>query len=170
MTYLEFESLVARAHAPVIIDLWAPWCGPCKAMKPHFDALATDYGDRASVVAINADESPEVAARLQISVIPTVVVFRGGREVARRMGAQSESDLRGLFEAAVEGREIPKLTNRTRFLRIAAAALLAGLAGETDPSWPMWVAAGGFFFAAIHDRCPIMQAIRARFRRQPAET
>lgn len=168
MNIEQFRGLVAESQQPVILDIWAPWCGPCKAMKPHFDQLSGEFSDSARVVAINADESPEVARELGIASIPTVLVYRGGTEVARRIGAQSAGDLRNLFEAAVAGRSIPRLTNRTRFLRIAAAALFAGLAGELDPSWPMWIAAAGMFMLAVHDRCPLLQMLRGRMGRAEA--
>ncbi len=165
MTLTEFDTIVADQDRPTILDIWAPWCGPCKMMKPHFDALAEEYGDRARVVAVNADESPEIAKQLKIFSIPTVVVYRGGQEVARRKGAQNESDLRALFEAVATGRDVPAMSNRTRFFRIAVAALAAGLAGRVEPSWPLQAAAAFLFLSAIHDRCPIIQALKRPFSR-----
>ena len=166
MELTEFEAVVSDSDRPTIIDVWAPWCGPCKAMKPHFDSLAEEYGERARVLAINADESPDVVERLQVYAIPTVVVFRGGAEIARRKGAQSAGDLRELFEAAVEGREVPVLSNRMRFVRIAGAVGAAALAGRMDPAWPMQILAAILFASAIHDRCPIIQALKRPFSRR----
>jgi thioredoxin len=165
MTLTEFDAIVADQDRPTILDIWAPWCGPCKMIKPHFDALAEEYGDRARVVAVNADESPEIAERLKIFSIPTVIAYRGGQEVARRKGAQNESDLRALFEAVATGQDVPAMSNRTRFIRIAAAALAAGLAGRVEPSWPLQAGAAFLFMSAIHDRCPIMQALKHPFTR-----
>ena len=159
----EFKALVADPNKPVILDVWAPWCGPCKAMKPHFDSLAEEFSESARVMAINADESPGIVDELKVYTIPTVVVYRGGADIARRRGAQSPGDLRGLFEAAVEGREVPALTGRTRFLRIAGAVLAAFAAGRIDPSWPMQILAVVLFASAIHDRCPIIQALKRPF-------
>lgn len=166
MTLTDFNAAVAETDRPTIIDVWAPWCGPCKAMKPAFDALSTEYGDRAQVLAINADENPEIAQALSIFAIPTVVVYRGGTEVARRKGAQSEADLRGLFAAAVEGRDLPAMRGGTRVLRVVGAVLAAVLAGRMDPAWPMQLVAMGLFVSAIHDRCPIIQALKQPFSRR----
>ncbi len=166
MTLTEFNAAVERTDRPTIIDVWAPWCGPCKAMKPAFDSLSAEYGDRAQVLAINADESSEIAQALSIFAIPTVVVYRGGTEVARRKGAQSEADLRGLFAAAVDGRDLPAIRRGTRMLRVAGAVLAAVLAGRMDPAWPMQLVAMGLFVSAIHDRCPIIQALKQPFSRR----
>ncbi len=166
MIYSEFEQRInGDADRPTVIDVWAPWCGPCKAMKPHFESLSGEFGSQAQVLAINADESPEVVEQLGITGIPTVLVFRGGQEVARRMGAQSEKDLRGLFEAAVSGAQIPKVNNVARMVRIFAAALAMGLAGQFEPAWPLQAAAVGLFIWAIHDRCPIIQALKRTLSR-----
>jgi len=165
MTLKDFNTAIADTERPTIIDLWAPWCGPCKAMKPSFDSLSTEYGDRAQVLAVNADENPEVLQQLQVYAIPTVVVFRGGTEIARRKGAQSESDLRALFEAAAEGKEIPGMTKRTRFLRIFAALAAALFSFRMDPAWPMQIFAAVLFGFAIHDRCPILKALKGSLMR-----
>lgn len=169
MTNTEFDELVGGEARPVVLDIWAPWCSPCRSMKPHFEELGEEFSDRARVVAINADESHDLATRLKIYAIPTVLVYHGGRETARRMGAQSATDLRALFTAAVEGRPVPKLTNRTRIVRVLGAALALGFAERVDPSWPMYAAGGLLFFSAIHDRCPIWQAITGFFRAKTSE-
>jgi len=161
MTLNDFQTAIADTEQSTIIDLWAPWCGPCKAMKPAFDALSDEYSGRARVLAVNADESPEVMQKLQVYAIPTVVVFRGGTEIARRKGMQSESDLRALFEAVVQGAEIPAMSNRTRFLRIAVALAAFLFSFRLDPAWPMQIFAAAFFGFAIHDRCPIIRAVKS---------
>lgn len=164
MLYKEFENLVESSRdRAVIVDVWAPWCGPCKAMKPVFEKLSREYDTQANVVALNADESPEVVEQLRITGIPTVLVFRQGSEVARRMGAQGESELRTLFEAAIDGKEIPKSRMWKRIVPLAGAALAMGFAGEVSPAWPLQLLAVTLFMVAIHDRCPIIQALKRTF-------
>jgi len=160
MTIKKFKSVIADTEKATIIDIWAPWCGPCKAMKPVFDQLADEYGQRARVLSVNADESQEVLGEYKIYAVPTVLVFRGGVEIARRKGAQSESDLRALFEAAVAGEEIPAMNNRTRILRIVGAVALALYSLNVETSWPLQIAAALLFVLAIHDRCPILKALK----------
>lgn len=166
MTLKEFNTITADPERPTIIDLWAPWCGPCKAMKPAFDKLSEEYGDKARVLAVNADESHQVLESLQVFAIPTVVVFQGGNEVLRRKGAQSEADLRALFEAVVEGKELPAMNNRTRFLRMAAAAAAFALSFQLEPSWPMQAFSAVLLWLAIHDRCPVIRALKQVFTRR----
>lgn len=129
-------------------------------MKPVFDRLADEFEGRARVVAINADESPEVAKALQIYAIPTVLIFRDGKETARRMGALGETDLRSLFEAAIEGRALPTGSGLSRFARIAGAVGAYALSGYVKPAWALQIVAAGLFVWAIHDRCPIIGAIK----------
>lgn len=161
MTLTDFQTATANTDRTTIIDVWAPWCGPCKAMKPAFDSLAEEYGERARVLSVNADESQEVLQEYGVFTVPTVLVFHGGSEIARRKGGQSEADLRALFEAAVEGGEIPGINNRSRLLRIAAAIAAAFLSLYVEPAWPLQLGAALLFGLAIHDRCPILKALKS---------
>ena len=166
MNIAEFEQRLADAESPLVVDVWAPWCGPCRTMKPAVEKLASEYEGRVEVVQLNADESPGLVQRLKVFSLPTILVFNGGEERARRMGAQNEAGLRSLFEAAGENREIPKIRGRDRFLRIAGAALLYGLAGEFEPAWLFQTGAVLLFVSAIHDRCPLIQGLKGVFSRQ----
>lgn len=166
MTIQEFNTTIQLSELPVIIDVWAPWCGPCKTMKPHFDSLAEEFGEKAKVSAINADESGDLVASLGIASIPTVLVYREGKQIARQVGALSGPALRNLFEAAIEGKEVPVVSNTARFIRIAAAALIFGFSEQVEPAWPLWVLAGLIFVSAIHDRCPIIQTLKGLFSRK----
>jgi thioredoxin 2 len=88
-----FETHTARGSQPVLVDFWAPWCGPCRAMSPVLDRVADERRTELQVGKINTDEQQELAARFGIRSIPTLVLFRGGKEVARRSGS---SDFRSL--------------------------------------------------------------------------
>lgn len=165
MNIEEFETAIASGDRVTVVDVWAPWCGPCKMMKPVFEKLAEEYSDQVQVLRINADESSEVVQKLEIFAIPTVVAFNvDGSEAGRRTGAQREGDLRDFFRALLEGRAISSVSNRDRVLRIVVSIAIALMAREVNPSWPLYILAAGFFFAAIHDRCPLWQTVKRTVR------
>jgi thioredoxin 1 len=83
----EFEREVLRADRPVLVDLWAPWCGPCHMVAPTLEALAREHPESLKVVKINVDENPAISGRYGVMGIPTMIVFNGGREVDRWTGA-----------------------------------------------------------------------------------
>ncbi len=91
-----FERTVAETEVPVIVDVYADWCGPCKMMAPHVDTLAAKMQGRALVAKLNSDLSPKTAERFQIRGIPTVLVFRGGKETRRQTGAVGLAQLEEL--------------------------------------------------------------------------
>jgi thioredoxin 2 len=87
-----FEKHVS-GDLPVLVDFWAPWCGPCKVMAPHFAAAARELEPRVRLAKVNTDVEQGLAARHEIQGIPTLALFRGGREVARQAGAMGLQDL-----------------------------------------------------------------------------
>ena|SRR5690349_13495476 len=88
-----------RASVPVLVDLWAPWCGPCRGMGPAVERLARDRAGALKVVTLNVDEAPEVAANLGAQSIPLLVLARDGQEVARLTGAVLPRDLGGWLDS-----------------------------------------------------------------------
>lgn len=89
----QFEAFVQRTGLPVLADFWAPWCGPCRSMAPHFERAARDLKDRVRLVKVNTEDAPGLAQRYGIRAIPTLVLFRDGAEVKRASGAMDAAAL-----------------------------------------------------------------------------
>ena len=99
----EFESEVLRSEQPVIVDFWAEWCGPCRAVGPVLDEIAQEHSDEIRVVKVNVDEEPELAQRYGIMSIPTIVLFRSGAPTAAAIGAQPKRMLERSLGLAENG-------------------------------------------------------------------
>jgi thioredoxin 2 len=96
-----YSEVVTEAVIPVLLDLWAPWCGPCKMVSPALEQLASSHAGRIKLVKVNVDEAPQVAERFQARSIPTLLVLDHGRVVARQVGAAPEPALRSWLDGAL---------------------------------------------------------------------
>ena len=94
VTTADFEKEVLQSDVPVLVDFWAPWCPPCRAIAPTLDALADEYQGKAKIVKVDVDDEPEVASRYGISSIPALLLFKGGEQVGQLVGRASESEHR----------------------------------------------------------------------------
>ena len=173
----DFSQRLENNPGPVIVDLWAPWCLPCRAIEPVMKALRTEYAGRVDLWMVNVDDEPDVLRALGVYGVPTVIAYQRDREVARHTGSLSREALKRLFDAALTGvvpaKAIPSPVDRILRLGAGLALILlawrAGLSGA-----PLLLALLGVVvaFTAVYDRCPIYRAVSWRLNkwlgRQPS--
>ena len=102
MDEASFSAEVEESELPVLIDFWAPWCGPCKAIEPLVEELAEENQGRLKVVKVNLDENPGLADQLNVMSIPALLVFKNGDEVARQIGASGKSKIVELLSSHLD--------------------------------------------------------------------
>jgi thioredoxin 1 len=100
-TDASFESDVLKAGGAVLVDYWAPWCGPCKMIAPILDELATDYQGRLTIVKVNVDDNPGTAQKYGVRGIPTLTLFKDGAVEATKVGALSKSQLTAFLDSNI---------------------------------------------------------------------
>jgi thioredoxin 2 len=98
-----FGEVAEKSAVPVLVDLWAPWCGPCRMVSPALAQLATERAGRLKLVKVNVDDSPRLQQRFGIQSIPTLMVLRGGEVIARQVGAAPADALRSWLERSLTG-------------------------------------------------------------------
>ena len=98
---VDFEKEVLQSEVPVLVDFWAPWCGPCKAIAPVVEELAKEYGERLKVVKINVDENKEAAMKYNVRGIPNLILFKDGEAQNQIVGAVAKQELAKAVEQLV---------------------------------------------------------------------
>ncbi|TLG79353.1 thioredoxin [Methylocystis sp. B8] len=101
ITDATFEQEVLKSDEPVVVDFWAEWCGPCRMIAPALEEIATEMKGKVKFVKLNIDENPAVASKLGIRSIPTLILFKGGKAAAQKVGAAPKGELSRWITAAV---------------------------------------------------------------------
>ncbi len=101
VTSSEFEQNVLKSELPVLVDFWAEWCGPCKAIGPSIEQLATEYAGKAKVYKLDVDSEGELAMQYGVMSIPALLVFKDGKEVDRMVGAAPKAQIAALLDRAL---------------------------------------------------------------------
>ena len=96
-----FETHASKSDIPLLVDFWAPWCGPCKAMAPQFEKAAGTLEPRVRLAKVNTDDEQELAGRFRIQGIPTMILFQHGKEIARQSGAMNASGIESWVQQAL---------------------------------------------------------------------
>jgi thioredoxin 1 len=101
VTQNEFEDKVLKSEVPVLVDFWATWCGPCKAIGPSIEQLAQEYDGKAKVYKVDVDSDSELATQYGVVSIPALVVFKGGKVHNQKVGAMAKKDIAALIDSAL---------------------------------------------------------------------
>lgn len=96
-----FDTDVLQSDLPVLVDFWAPWCGPCKAMLPIMEELEKAYEGKVKIIKMNVDENMEVPGKYNVMSIPTFIIAKGGKTISQFVGARSKADFQRELDAAI---------------------------------------------------------------------
>jgi thioredoxin len=164
-----FEKVKQNPH-PVVVDFWAPWCGPCRMVKPTLEKLAREYDGRVDFWEINADESQDLLRTLKVYGIPTLVAYENGNEKVRYVGAKPANTLKSLFESLSTGvaPQPNQLSTRDRVIRLIIGTTIVGMGWNIHYNWLLLVIGGALMFSAVYDRCPIWKAVTSQFKKVTA--
>ena len=100
VTDSEFEEEVLKSDVPVVVDFWAEWCGPCKALSPIVDEVADEIGDKFKIVKVNIEQSPETPTKYDVRGVPTLMIFKNGEVIDSRVGSMPKTQLKEWIEGS----------------------------------------------------------------------
>lgn len=172
--------LAVSSERPVLVDFWAPWCGPCRTLMPLLDRIADDYGGRFTLAKVNTDEEQRIAGHFGIRSIPTVMLFRDGQVVEQFVGVQPEAAIRALIDKHL-GAAVPEQPEGARTLLEAAAgalerrdaaaatAAIEALAAAEPEHAALRLLRAQLAFVEAANAEPDVPGLRARLERNPAD-
>jgi thioredoxin len=168
MNLNQFKQQLKNNPLPTVVDLWAPWCVPCRISKPILESLAQEYKGKVDFVAINADEHPDLLRELKVLGIPTVLLTRDGEIVSKHTGSQPRENYRVMFEVLTHPGQtaIVPMSRFDRFLRLFVGTAIA-IIGLSTNTWLLILLGVIIAFLGIYDHCPIWQTITSAVTKLP---
>lgn len=163
MKKIELETILNNPGKPVVIEFWAGWCGPCRAMERNLEKVAGEFAGTVELIRINVDEDVEIAQGLKIYAIPTMIAYKDGRELFRRTGSQNLESLRSIFQSALNGVVEVKsgISPTTRMLRLLSGFGLIVIGLLIGINFPLVIVGALIAFWGVYDRCPIYNSIKS---------